>query len=130
MSLAESFYEWTQAEPELTVLVAYRVYPARFPQEVSGGPELVYTVISSNTELGSPGFMQARLQIDIFGKSFAAAERVAKVLRKHLHGYRGAAGSQIWQGVVLENEQSGFDDGPNRFRLSFDARIWWSESHE
>jgi hypothetical protein len=57
-------------------------------------------------KLSGPGLMQARVQIDCYGATFAEAEGASRQIRDVLEGY---AGGPI-QGAFLEAVRDGFED--------------------
>jgi len=94
---------------EVTAVVgsgdAARIYPSVLPQDPTY-PAIVYTVASNTSEEhlgGSAGLSHARVRIDCYATTAAAATALAEIIR--INGLpsstRGAVGSMTVRGVSL-----------------------------
>lgn len=109
------------------------VYPAPLPAEATL-PAVTYQRISFQPlyaySEGDTGFNRSRWQLDIWAKSKAEAEDLAKQIRVYFSGFSGMMGGVdgVEVGYVfLENELDDFDPEPGRYRIVQDWLIQFNE---
>ncbi|WP_088346307.1 MULTISPECIES: DUF3168 domain-containing protein [Rhodomicrobium] len=118
------------AAPGVAAMVGPRLYPGRRPQasalpaatliRISGAP--VYT------DQGEAGLASARVQIDCWGESYAAAKLTARAVIAALSAFAGLAGGVTFQNILLDAERDFSEGGSNAadylFRTTLDFIVW------
>ena len=113
-----------------------RVYPAgRVPSDAAL-PYVVYQVVSRLHEQhqgAAAGLARARVQIDVWGSSYAEADSVAEQIRDVLDGYAGVEASTTIERAMLDDDNdteqvptSG--DERSTAGVSSDYLVWHRES--
>ena len=78
------------------------------------------------------GLVEARVQADCYGATFASAQAVANAVRKAIEGRAFTRSSVRFQGVFLNAErdlsEGNANDGVRVFRVSLDFTIWHEEA--
>lgn len=120
-------------EQELTNLlasVAPRLYWSRAPQKVTERPYVVLSRISGIRDYhtqGPSGHVESRVQVDIYGDSYAAVNAMSHSIVTTLSGHRGGP----IQGIFVDSERdlTGLESSdPNElFRTSIDVIVHHSE---
>ena len=80
------------ASPNVTALVANRIFPLEAPQEAPA-PWIVYQRVSTNPFIvlhGSSGLDDPRIQFNIWADTYAVARSVAIQVRQSLHDYQSS----------------------------------------
>lgn len=110
----------------VAALVGVRAYPAVRPQG-SPLPALVYQLVSSPGAYhmgGVSGLRSARVQVDVYGASYAEGQAVADAVELALSGASGLTGATDFRGVFLDARRDGFDpaqeEGSRVHRVSMD----------
>ena len=115
----------------VTALVSQRVYCGSRPQ---GGtlPDIIINRISGApvyTDDGESGLATARLEIDCWGETYAAAKNAARAVIASLSAYVGTSGATTFQYVLLDAERDFREGGGNAseypFRTNLDFIIWF-----
>lgn len=115
----------------VTALVASRVYCGSRPQ---GGtvPDIVINRISGApiyTDDGESGLTNARIQIDCYGATYAAAKGVARAVQVSLSDFLGTSGGTIFERITLDSERDFREGGSNTseylFSTQMDFIIWF-----
>ena len=105
--------------------VAYcsqRIYPARLPQDPQL-PAMTYQVISAPREhaMGSdPGHVHARVQVDIYDKTYLGTVSGGKWVREALSRWGGTASGVIVFQSFLDNEIDAYEQTLE----GADRRVW------
>lgn len=106
-----------------------RVYPGHLPDPPEL-PALVYQRIATRRPVsydGPSGFVRARVQLDIWSKSYGEARTIAGAVRRALLGYRGPMGGLE---VAIPDQASDldlFEPDTGLYRVSMDFIIWHEE---
>lgn len=118
--MEEAFRALLRASNDVTAFSGDRINWGAHPQS-HPWPAIVLTVISDGEghTLGGPdGLSRARVQVDCYALTYAAAKTMSRAVRTALDGFRGG----IFQGVFLAGVRDGTDtSGSDRlFRSSLD----------
>ena len=115
----------------VTALVSQRVYCGARPQ---GGdlPDIVINRISGApvyTDDGNSGLSSARIQVDCYGATYAAAKGVAGAVFNSLSDFVGTSGGVTFQNILLEAERDFREGGSNAseylFSTQMDFEVWF-----
>ena len=105
------------------------------PQEDKGDPYCILQRISGERDYhtkGDSGLVSSRIQIDVYGSTYAIAKTGARVIVSAISGYRGTVSGINFQGIFIDSERDGFDEDNNAnnrlIRVSVDALIWHTEN--
>lgn len=99
-----------------------RLEPMRVLQAVAE-PYMVYQVISnspSDTKSGVSKLDVVRLQVSVFGNTYAEVDALATTVRTTLDRYRGTKVNTVIDHIVFENEVDMFDDGAAYYHRAVD----------
>lgn len=118
------------ANSGVTSKVGNKVYPGRAPQ----GTKPVYVTIrtvtglQNYTMLAASGYVQSRVQADVYGGTYSAMKLAARAVLAALSGFKGTQGSLVIQGIFVDAERDlpavdEDDDVNNLFRTSIDFMI-------
>jgi len=131
--MEESLAGYLLSATALSALVASRIYWVRAPQGVSK-PYVLLTLIGSPRDMkmsGPSGLRMSRVQIDCCGLTYTNTKGVARAVEVRLSGFRGTAGTTTFDGVFLDSERDGLEDGDtpdDLARVSMDFLIWHKET--
>ena len=120
----------------------YRLYPNTAPQSVVDTEPTSYAtyLIVSGTSarhLGGPcGIGEARIQVDVYARTYIVAQEIAETIRENVDGYSGEIsgtnGSMTLRDVRLEDKRDGYEYGSSSergwHRVSLDFAMWHSQS--
>jgi hypothetical protein len=132
--MEEAFTNYLLGASGLTALVGPRITWATRPQ-ASALPSVVLHKITSQpiySDEGESGLTSARMQIDCWGATYAAAKGVARQVMARLSG-GGASFTQSnfeFQASFAEDEQDSFErgaGGEDLYRVRLDFIIWYKE---
>lgn len=87
-------------------------------------PAIVMNVVGDRQAIhmsGPDGLSSARVQIDCYAMTYAAAKSMASTLRDDLNGYRGGRFQGIFLDAVRDLNETGRTDRP--FRTSMDFTV-------
>ncbi len=133
--MEEAFTQYLLGSTDLTDLVGQRITWATRPQ-ASALPSIVLHKISGAPEYsdeGEAGLFSARIQIDCWGSTYAAAKGVGREVMARLSG-GGASFTQEgmeFQASFNEDEQDSFErgaGGEDLYRTRLDFIIWYKET--
>lgn len=133
--MEEAFTNYLLGATGLTDLVGQRITWATRPQ-ASALPVIVLNKISGAPEYadeGEVGLLSARIQIDCWGETYAAAKGVAREVMTRLSG-GGASFTQEgmeFQAAFNEDGQDSFErgaGGEDLYRVRLDFIIWYKET--
>ena len=120
----------------LSALVEARIYPMRAPQNARL-PFITYQRISGprlRSMQGASGQANPRLQVDVYGGSYASVKAAANEVRLALDNFRGTiitgdGASVIVRSCSLDGDRDFLDTDadPQIFRVSHDFIIWHDE---
>lgn len=115
----------------VTGYVATRVFPLTLPQKVTF-PAITYQRIS-RLDVGSlegpSALARARVQVDVWAKTYDQAAAVGAAVRRRLNGYRGpVAGQEDVQGIRLETNRDEYDAEALLYRHTADFYVWHEEN--
>ena len=85
-----------------------RRYWVRAPQSLSTRPYIVMTRVSGNRDYhmgGASGYVQSRVQVDIYDESYGGAKGVARNVRDAVSGFVGTIGGLQIQRITIESER-------------------------
>lgn len=111
----------------VSALLGSRLRPIRRDQ-TDPLPAAALNVISRGDDVtmsGPSGYIATRVQVDVYGITYTDARAAADALIARLHGFAGTQDATVFQGVMLDNESSGFEAGDTeqdrlaRIRLDF-----------
>ncbi len=121
-------------EEEITALLSSVAGGRRHWGRAPQGTALPYIVIQrisgirDNTMEGPSGYLQSRLQFDVYAETYGTARFTARALVDALSGYRGGT----IQGVFIDSERDllAADTGEvsQLYRVSIDAQIHHQET--
>jgi len=100
------------------------------PQGI-GDPYVVLNVISGAegmTLKGPDGLAEARVQIDCYGSSYAAAKSLSRAVVGHLHGYRMGRFRLVAHVATRDSREGGTNEAERLFRVSLDFTTHWRET--
>lgn len=106
-----------------------RVYPGHLP-DPPDLPALVYQRIATRRPVnydGPSAFVRARMQIDVWSRSYGEARTIAAAVRRALLGYRGAVGSVEVAIPEQPTDLDMFEPDTGLYRVSMDFYIWHEE---
>ena len=113
----------------LAPIASGRGYYVRAPQG-EPYPHLVLNRASLNpsyTMTGPNGFVQTRMQIDIYGNDWPSTFSTAQALRTLLSGFSGVIGATQFQGIFIDSVRdlpaSDAGDVTQLYRISIDIMI-------
>ena len=92
----------------LSTVAGGRRYWVRAPQSLSTRPYIVMHRVSGNRDyhMGGPsGYVQSRVQIDIYDDSYGGAKVVARAIRDTVSGFTGTIGGLQIQKITVESER-------------------------
>ena len=106
-----------------------RIYWMRAPQGVAKPYATLQRIsgVPDNPHGGPSGLEAARVQIDVYGLTYAATITAARAIVDLLTGFRGTKNSTVFQGIFRSDWREGFehDATPDKlFRQSVDIEIW------
>lgn len=132
--MEEALVAYLLANAGLTALVGDRINWSTRPQG-SIVPALALTKVGGvrgYTMRGPDGLIEARVQVDCWGRTFGEAKRASRAVIAAMHGIKGVHGGVRFQSAFVDGERDGFDSGSNvqtgsaerLFRTSLDFIIW------
>ena len=106
-----------------------RVYWMRSPQTVAKPYATLMRVsgVPDETHGGRSGLEASRVQIDVYGLTYASAKTAARAIDAFMQGRKGVQGNTEFQGIFRLNWREGFEDDatPDKLhRQSLDFEIW------
>ena len=112
------------ATPSLEALVGQRVFPNLLPQEVRK-PAITYYVVSdvpesSVTTPTASTTRNARVQIDVYSRTYAEAQQIARLVEVAMDVSAPSPGLSAW----LETSRDLYDDVTQDHRVSMDFNVW------
>ncbi len=125
-SLKQAVHDHLAADPEVSGLVAGRIYPVVLPSTPTL-PALTYSGVSDAPERDLNGVVRRRAQLLLtcWGSTYDSATQVAAAVRSALQDYTGQIGidgPEILDCMVTDL-LDGFDDQTGIYRVQVDARI-------
>lgn len=132
--LQEGLKSFLSANPQIFALVGTRVYASQLP-EISAAaplPAIVYREIHGDGVFSMDGADQlqfSRMQFSCYGKNYADAKRMARMLRLVFEGFTGDLpdGTQI-QHIERQSELDLFEDAPFIYCTPIDFQIVYVDS--
>lgn len=112
-----------------------RIYPHRAPQGATF-PRVTYFRVDSQHKhhmTAAAGHVEARLQIDCWALTYAAAKSLADAVRVALDGYRGTWSPESVRSCLLidqrdQHEAPAQADDGGIYRVSMDFRVAFTET--
>ena len=111
-----------------------RRYWVRAPQSLSTRPYIVMHRVSGNRDYhldGPSGYVQSRVQVDIYDKTYNGAKTVARAVRDAVSGFAGVLNGVQIQRIFIESERDlpADDVGEitNLYRTTIDLMIHHDE---
>jgi hypothetical protein len=118
------------ADTGVAAIAGARVFPGSRPQGAAL-PAVVLNRISGGplyADDGEVGLEQARIQIDCWAESYAAAKLLARAVTASLSAFEGTVGATTFQFIELDIEQDlregGGDAASYPFRTALDFLVW------
>ena len=100
--------------------IPFSALPAVVLTRISGGP--LYA------DDGEVGLEQARIQVDCWAETYAAAKLLARAVAACLSAFEGTVGATVFQFIELDIEQDLREGGGNAaaypFRTALDFLVW------
>lgn len=118
------------AQPAIAGEIGTRLYPVKLPQAVTY-PALSYQQIGGTTERhlqGRSTLKWARLQVDAWAPTIAAAQTIADAVADALDGYRGQAGNILITDSWQDSRSDGYEDDAEIHRTTLDFQIYYRET--
>ena len=114
----------------LAALVSNRIYPDMLPQDVTY-PAIRYVVVDRvevqvKPALATVRHVRARVQMDVYARSYAAAKTAAAALTVALYAFDRTKNAAIVGTRVIDMRDSADDDSVI-FSVSVDASITYNE---
>ncbi len=125
-------------EEALTTLLSSvaggRRYWVRAPQSLSTRPYIVMHRVSGNRDYhlkSASGYVQSRVQVDIYDETYGGAKTVARAVRDAVSGFAGTINGVQIQRITVESERDLPADDAGEitflFRTSIDLQIHHDE---
>ena len=92
----------------LSTVAGGRRYWVRAPQSLSTLPYIVMNRVSANRNYhmkGPSGYVQSRVQLDIYSDSYGGAKGIARDVRDTVSGFTGTIGGLQIQKITIESER-------------------------
>lgn len=128
MTLGELIYAALTGNAAASALLGTRVYPNRRPQAAQTFPLAVYSIISdvpynSLTGTAQTRLSRARLQVDVYGKTYLDAQRTAQAVDDVIANLSSPdlSGDR-------DTTRDMYDDETELHRVSTDYIVNWSRS--
>lgn len=133
MNLETAITAHLKAHPGLSALIGGRVYPLVIPQGAPL-PCVTYQRISTPRQytMGSTAtVVNARMQVDAWGDSYASAKATAAAVLAALNHESGqiGAGAKVFDVLVslADNEADSYEPDTGRYRVRIDFRVMYEE---
>lgn len=104
------------------------------PRQGEAYPYSVLRVISwgqGYTSCGAQNYADTRVQIDVWGNSYAQATEAAQAVKALLSGYQGSVSGIKFQGIFLDRYSDSADENTGSetllYRVLQDYLIHWSQ---
>lgn len=117
--LDEKLYTLLSGDASVSAVVVARIYPLVLPQDVTL-PAITYSRISGgqvNSLGGYSGLEAPRIQVDVWGESYAAARALAALVHTAMDGATTFR-------ALLESDTDFFEDDTKIYRVSSDFIVW------
>ncbi len=118
----------------LSSVAGGRRYWVSAPQSLSTRPYIIMLRVSGNRDYamsGPTGYVQSRIQVDIYDESYGGAKTVARAVRDAVSGFAGTIGGVHIQRISVESERDLPADDVGEitelFRTSIDLMIHHDE---
>lgn len=126
------------ADATVAAKISTRLYPMVLPQGVTY-PAATYQMIYAErdyTHDGPSGLVEARVQFDLYAKTYKEVDAIRKAFIAALNGWHGVAGSPpvTIQGVFWINEGEAPPvpelerAGTSVYRKTLEAKVWFQEN--
>jgi hypothetical protein len=129
MGIETALFSYVTGDVAVGGLIGARMYPVILPQDPTY-PAVRYAVVSAPREHdhdGPNGLVRARVQVDVYGVTYASVKAVKEAIRGRLDGFRGNMAGVTVGSAHLLSERDGFEDSAGVFDVSFDFSIWFHE---
>jgi hypothetical protein len=131
MNAEKAVYALLSEAAAVTALAGSKIFPVLAPQDTDA-PFIVYHRIDAArvySIAGPSGLAFARVQVDAYALTYAAAKNLAAAVRQTLNGFRGTAGDVRVGGISLQTDQDILEDGtdPPLHRVSMDFMVTHDE---
>lgn len=100
------------ADATVLGLVGSRCYPT-LAQQRADRPYIVYNLITNTPSLshdGDANQTRMTLQIDVYGDTVDSVMDVSDAVKNRLEGFQATQGSTAIQAMLLEDEESGYEE--------------------
>ncbi len=122
MAILESaLYSALSGDAAIAAVVGSGIYPVIIPQDAAF-PAITYTRISGgqqNDLTGYEGTENPRMQIDVWGKTYAAVKDLAAKVR-------AAMNAAITFSAIQISDQDLYEDDMKIYRVSMDFSVWFN----
>lgn len=129
MTIEEGLVAYVLAQTAIAALIDTRIMPSPLRQDVPL-PAISYQLISVRDDIlhdGPQGLPDARIQLDCWADTYAAAKALAAVVKETVHAHRGMMGTVNVQRAKVENVVDGFEPNTGRQRVIIDALLMYQE---
>ncbi len=129
-TLHTGVYSMLQAESTLTALVSTRCYPLLLPQEVTY-PAVRFQQLTGERPGamgGDVGLVDSIVMVDCYADDIDAAHTLADAVRTAMQRKNGTYNGVEIDHVALEGPIDSHEPEIEKYRASFNARIWYRES--
>lgn len=112
MSIATDLVAYLLAQSSITTLVGTRIWGGQRREQGSALPAITVHVISAGQEVNLTargGTAFPRIQIDVWGATYATADAVKEAIRLKLQGFSGTMGSSTVTTVLYEGSLDLFE---------------------
>lgn len=92
-------------------------------------PGVVLTLVSDvsgHTHSGPDGLSEARVQVDVYAPTFAAAKRLARALRAGLDGHSDGVMGAVFFAMARDTVEEGETPDQRVYRSMLDFTVWHS----
>ena len=137
--IEDGLHQLMAADAGVTAIAGDRIYPVNLPETMlnpdttvpAAATYQVITQVPDYTLDGPDGMVLARIQIDTWATTYAAAKALARALRVVLDGFAGPlpddAATEV-QNIWRENAaRDDFDRNARLYRVSADYRVIYAE---
>lgn len=128
MSLESDLVDYLRGDAAVAALLGARIWFQEIPQDSAYPNAVMYRIdgVPNNTLAGSGGKSRVRVQIDVYGQTYAATKAAAAAVVSALRASGGSPSTGL-DGALQLSDQDFYDAQVNLHRTSMDWRFLVSE---
>lgn len=93
-------------------------------------PGIVLSVVSDRAAVrsnsGPSALSEARVQVDVYGTTYASAKGIARTIRAQIDGYKGGIFGGIFLDLVRDTSEPGDTPDARIYRCMLDLKVWYA----